>query len=61
MKTTLNFLALLLLAVSFVSCENIKSLADVDFDTTVQTNLNLASDGGMMKSSQVEDWIFPST
>jgi hypothetical protein len=54
MKTTLKVIALLILAGSFVSCENIKSLADVDFDTTVQTNLNLASDGGTTKSSLVD-------
>ena len=51
MKTTLNLLALLLIAGSFVSCENIKSLADVDFDTTVQTDLNLTSGSTAMKSS----------
>ena len=53
MKTTLNFLALLLIAVSFVSCESIKSLADVEFDTTVRTNLNLTSEGAVTKSSLV--------
>jgi len=53
MKTTLKISALLLLAVGIVSCENIKSLADVEFDTEVRTNLNLATDGTSMKSSLV--------
>jgi len=51
MKTTLKISALLLLAVGIVSCESIKSLADVEFDTAVQTNLNLVSEGDAMKSS----------
>jgi len=53
MKTTLKISALLLLVVGVVSCESIKSLADVEFDTDVQTNLNLVSEGAAMKSSLV--------
>ncbi len=55
MKTTIKFLGLLLIVSGFVSCESIKSLADVEFDTTVNTDLNIAVADQAIKSGLMDN------
>ncbi len=47
MKTTIQSLVMLCIVAGLVSCEKIKNLADVEFDTTMDTNLNIAVDQPM--------------
>jgi len=57
MKTTIKLLSLLMVMAGFVSCESIKSLADVEFETNVNTDLDIKVADQAKKSAQPPyDW-----
>jgi hypothetical protein len=47
MKTTIQSFFMLCIVAGMVSCESIKNLADVEFDTSMNTDLNVAVDQPM--------------
>ncbi len=52
MKTTLRVLVLVMLTASLSSCDNIKSLFDVEIETTVEGDLHFVSDEAELKSTE---------
>ena len=51
MKTKIQTLVLLCAVAGLISCESIKELADVEFDTNMNTDLNIKVDQPLMKST----------
>lgn len=51
MKTTIKSLLILAAIAALFSCESIKELADVEFDTTVSNDLNIKVDDSELKSA----------
>ncbi|MCD6200828.1 MAG: hypothetical protein J7K46_03370 [Bacteroidales bacterium] len=57
-KTCMILMGTLLLGVTLSSCEKIKSLADVKFNSELGTDLNVTIGSGTEKSVQVEGYTF---
>jgi hypothetical protein len=57
MKTTFKLLGIALIAIGFSSCESIKSLADVEFETELTADLDVTPDQPVLKSG-LETWTF---
>ncbi len=53
MKKILNFTLMLLLAIGLSSCDKLKNLADIEFDTTLSGNLNILVEEPGTKSALV--------
>lgn len=52
MKNALKILTVILLAASLTSCEWIKSIGDVEIDTTIESDLDILTDEAELKSTE---------
>lgn len=53
MKNAIKILMLIMLTAGMSSCDWIKGLADVEIDTTIESNLNIVTDAADLKSTDV--------
>ena len=59
MRNALRILVLVMITASFSSCEEIKSLLDVEIETTIEGDLSFVTDETELKST--EDYGFDAT
>lgn len=57
MRTTVKLLVLLMFTAGMISCESIKSLADVEFETEMNTDLDIIPNQQTLKG-ELDTWTF---